>query len=438
MRRRLRRLGRATFSSLSVRNYRLYFFGQGLSLVGTWMQTTAQAWLVLTLTHSSTDLGLIVALQTLPVLLLGPYGGVVADRVDKRRLTIALQCLMGLQALALGLLTVTGVVTFAEVGVLAVLLGLNNAFENPARQAFVREMVGTSQLRNAVTLNAVTVNAARAVGPAVAGVLIATVGDGICFLVNAASFAAVVTSLVVMDRAALRPAPPATRTPGQLRAGVAYALRTTEIAVPLVMVGLIGMLAYEFQVSLPVLAKTTFHGGSVAYGFMTGLMGVGAVVGGLVTAARGRTGVRPSVLAAGVFGVAIAATALAPSLDAVYVTLFFTGWASVSFITIANATLQLAAAPSMRGRVLALWFLGMQGTTPLGGPLIGWVIDESDARVGLLIGALACLGAAVGGSVFAWHRTQHPDGAGGDDVARALALGSSGCEPGGGRAARSA
>ena len=186
---------RTTFSSLKVPNYRLYFTGQSISMAGTWMQMTAQSWLVLTLTHSSTDLGLAVALQALPVLLLGPYGGVIADRVDKRRLMIALQIAMGFQALALGLLVVLGSPRFWEICVLAVILGLNNAFENSARQSFVREMVGRDELRNAITLNSVTVNAARAVGPAIGGILIATAGIGVCFLLNAASFAAVVASL---------------------------------------------------------------------------------------------------------------------------------------------------------------------------------------------------------------------------------------------------
>src|SRR6202453_4445139 len=242
-----RRMGafwRQTFSSLKVPNYRLYFTGQSISLAGTWMQMTAQSWL--TLTHSSTDLGLAAALQTLPVLLFAPYGGVVADRVDKRRLMIGLQIAMGFQALALGLLTVLGSVRFWEVCLLAVILGLNNAFENSARQAFVREMVGKDELRNAITLNSVTVNAARAVGPAIGGVLIATVGTGVCVLLTAASFAAVLPSLLVMDRAALRPSPPAGRARGQLREGLRYAARTPTIAIPLAMMGLVGLLAYEF------------------------------------------------------------------------------------------------------------------------------------------------------------------------------------------------
>jgi MFS family permease len=388
---------RTTFSSLSVPNYRLYFTGQSISLAGTWMQMTAQSWLVLVLTHSSTKLGLVVALQTLPVLLLGPYGGVVADRVDKRKLMIALQIAMGCQALALGLLTVIGVVRFWEVCLLAVILGLNNAFENSARQAFVREMVGKTELRNAITLNSVTVNAARAVGPAIGGVLIATLGVGVCFLINAASFVAVVTSLMIMDTAALRPSPPAPRARGQLREGLRYAVRTPDIAIPVAMMGLVGLLAYEFQVSIPVLASHTFHGGSEAYGFLTAAMGVGAVVGGLFTAARGRTGLRSMIIAGTGFGLAIIACAAAPTIGLAYAAMLFVGWASVSFIAIGNSTIQLAAEPSMRGRAIALWQVAFQGTTPIGGPLIGWIIAAANPRIGLVVGGVSCLVAVAGG-----------------------------------------
>jgi MFS family permease len=392
---------RQTFSSLKVPNYRLYFTGQSISLVGTWMQMTAQSWLVLTLTHSSTDLGFTVALQTLPVLLLAPYGGVIADRVDKRRLTIMLQAAMGCQALVLGLLTVFGTVRFWQVCALAVILGLNNAFENTARQAFVREMVGKDELRNAITLNSVTVNAARAVGPAVSGVLIATVGTGICFLLNAASFAAVVASLLMMDRSALRPSPPAGRAKGQLREGLRYAAHTPPIAIPLAMMGLVGMAAYEFQVSLPVLARQTFHGGAQAYGFMTAAMGVGAVIGGLFTAARGRTGVRAMIIASTGFGAALLACAFSPDVGIAYIALLFAGWASVSFIAIGNSTIQLSSEPSMRGRVISLWQVAFQGTTPIGGPAIGWIIAATSARIGLAVGGASCLIAAIGAIAIA-------------------------------------
>ncbi|HVC85285.1 MAG TPA: MFS transporter [Solirubrobacteraceae bacterium] len=398
---------RRTFAALAVPNYRRYFIGQATSLIGTWMQMAAQSWLVLSLTGSATALGVIVALQTLPVLLLAPYGGVIADRVDKRRLMIVLQTAMGLQALALGVLTITGAVQLWEIGVLAVVLGLNNAFENPARQSFVLEMVGPDTLRNAVSLNSVQVNVARAVGPAVAGVLIATVGLGECFLINAASFVAVVVSLVTMERSALRPTPPAPRAAGQLRQGLRYAASTPEIAVPLLMMGLVGTLAYEFQVSLPVMARHALHAGAEGYGFMTSAMGLGAIVGGLVVAARGHTGLRPVTIAAVAFAVALALAALAPSMPVELIALALVGAASVSFMSTGNSTLQLAADPAMRGRVMALWFVALQGSTPIGGPTVGAIITLAGARTGLGAGALACLFAA-GLGVAAQRRLRRP------------------------------
>ena len=401
MTRRLVSAGRVTFAALAVPNYRRYIRGQSVSLVGTWMQMTAQSWLVLTLTGSSTALGAIIALQTLPVLLLGPYGGVIADRVDKRRLMVALQSAMGLQALVLGLLTAFGVVEVWEIGVLAALLGLNNAFENPARQSFMLELVGPEYLRNAVSLNSVLVNVARAIGPAVAGILIATVGESACFLLNAASFVAVVATLLHLDRSALSPSPPAPRERGQLRAGLRYVARTPELGLPLLMMALVGMLAYEFQVTLPVMAKHALHSDAAGYGFMTAAMGVGAVAGGLLVAARGRIGLLPLTVAAGAFGITLALAALAPSLGAELAALVLAGWASISFMSTGNATLQLTSPPSMRGRVMSLWFVAFQGSTPIGGPLVGWVMDSAGARSGLGLGAVTCVAAAGLGIVAA-------------------------------------
>ena len=400
---------RYTFSSLKIPNYRLYFTGQSISLVGTWMQMTAQAWLVLTLTHSATALGLVTALQTLPVLVLGPYGGVIADRSNKLKLMTILQAVMGVQALVLGLLTVFHAVNFWEICLLAMFLGVNNAFENSPRQSFIREMVGMDQLRNAITLNSVTVNAARAVGPGIGGILIATVGVGVCFLLNAASFVAVVASLLLMNRSQLRPSPPTPRAKGQLREGFRYARRTRDIIVPLAMMGLVGLLAYEFQVSLPVLAQRTFHGGSEVYGFITASMGVGAVVGGLFTAARGRTGIRAMVIASTGFGCAIMVCAYAPNLAVVYIAMLFADWASVSFISIGNSTIQLAARPEMRGRVISLWQVAFQGTTPIGGPLVGWIIAASDPRTGLAVGGIACFVAAVAAVLYTRPRRMKVD-----------------------------
>jgi MFS family permease len=396
---RIAAVGRRTFSALSIPNFRRYFFGQTTSLIGTWMQSVAQSWLVFTLTHSATAIGFVLALQTLPVLLLGAYGGVIADRVDKRRLMIVLQSLMGLQALILGVLVVTRAVTFWEICVLAVVLGLNNCFENPARQSFVREMVGAGEVRNAVSLNSTMVNAARAVGPAVAGLLIATVGIGVCFLVNAVSFAAVVYSLVSMNATALVPSVPAPRARGQLREGFRYVAREPRVGVPLLMMAIVGTLAYEFQVTLPVLAKQTFGGNAATYGFLTAAMGVGAVAGGLVTATRGRTGLRPLTLAGAAFGIAILCAAFSPVLAVAFVALAAVGWTSVTFLATGNTTLQLEAVPSMRGRVMALWAVGFLGSTPIGGPLIGWIVAIAGARIGLGLGGLSCLLAAAIGLI---------------------------------------
>jgi MFS family permease len=395
MTRRMLGAGRVTFAALAIPNYRRYIAGQSISLIGTWMQMAAQSWLVLTLTGSATTLGVIVALQTLPVLLLGPYGGVIADRVDKRRLMVALQIVMGVQALVLGLLTVTGAVRLWQIGALALLLGCNNAFENPARQSFMLEMVGPESLRNAVSLNSVLVNVARVIGPAVAGILIATVGEGVCFLLNAASFAAVVASLMTLDRSAISPSPSSGREPGQLREGLRYIGRTPELAVPLLMMALVGCLAYEFQVTLPVMARQGLHLGATGYGFMTAAMGVGAVLGGLIVAARGRTGLPTLVMAATAFGVVLLLATAAPNLPIELFALALAGGASIAFMSTGNSTLQLTAQPSMRGRVMSLWFVAFQGSTPIGGPIVGWIMAVAGARAGLGVGGVSCLLVAV-------------------------------------------
>jgi MFS family permease len=386
---------RRTFSSLGNPNYRKFFFGQTTSLIGTWMQTTAQSWLVFTLTHSATDIGFVVALQTLPVLLLGPYGGVIADRVDKRRLMIVLQSMMGVQAAILAVLSITHMVTYLDVCILAVVLGLNNCFENPSRQAFVLEMVGPDNLRNAVSLNSTMNNVARAVGPAIAGVLIAAVGEGWCFALNAVSFIAVVASLVVMDRTKLNPSTPTVRAKGQLLEGFRYVAKTPQLLIPLIMMGLVGMLAYEFQVTLPIVAGTVFHGSSAIYGVLMAAMGIGAVIGGLWTAARGKTGVRAMIQASLIFGVCMSFAGLAPILAIELVAMALVGFASVSFLSMANSTLQLNTDPQMRGRVMALWAVAFMGSTPIGGPLIGWITSMSGARVGLGVGAASCFVAGL-------------------------------------------
>jgi MFS family permease len=400
---RVVRAGRVTFAALAVPNYRRYIGGQSISLIGTWMQMTAQSWLVLTLTHSGTMLGVVVALQTLPVLLLGPYGGVIADRVDKRRLMIVLQTAMGLQALALGLLTLTGSVRVWQIGILAGVLGLNNAFENPARQSFMMELVGPEHLRNAVSLNSVLANVARAVGPAIAGIMIATVGTDVCFLVNAGSFVAVLFSLSSMDTSALNPSTPAARTRGQLRDGLRYVRSTPALVIPLVMMGIAGCLTYEFQVSLPVMADQGLHVGATGFGFMTAAMGVGAVAGGLYVAGRGKIGLRPLVFAASGFAVAMTLATLAPDLAFEMLALAFVGAGSISFMATGNSTLQLTAAPEMRGRVMSLWFVAFQGSTPIGGPIVGATMSALGARAGLGLGAIT-VGLVACGGLLAMRR----------------------------------
>lgn len=406
---RVRRAGRITFAALQVPNYRRYYAGQAISLIGTWMQMTAQAWLVLTLTHSSTTLGVIIALQTLPVLLLAPYGGVIADRVDKRKAMIGLQSAMGIQALILAGLTLTHSVQVWHIGILAALLGLNNAFENPARQSFMMELVGAEHLRNAVSLNSVLVNVARTVGPAVAGVMIATVGEGWCFTLNAASFAAVIGSLARMDANQLSPTTPAPRAKGQLRQGLRYVRRTPDLAIPLLMMAVVGCLTYEFQVSLPVMASRGLHVGATGFGFMTAAMGIGAVAGGLLMAAKGKTGLRPLIVAATGFGIAMAFATAAPKLALELVALAAAGAASITFMATGNSTLQLTAEPSMRGRVMSLWFVAFQGSTPIGGPIVGAVMAGFGARAGLGLGALTCLTVAAAGALALMRRSVQPE-----------------------------
>jgi MFS family permease len=415
---RVLRAGRVTFAALSIPNYRRYYGGQSISLIGTWMQMTAQSWLVLTLTHSGAALGVIVALQTLPVLLLGPYGGVIADRVDKRRMMIALQSAMGVQALILGLLTVTGAVRVWEIGLLAAVLGFNNAFENPARQSFMMELVGPEHLRNAVSLNSVLVNAARSIGPAVGGILIATVGTGVCFLANAASFIAVVLSLTTLDASQLATVQPAPRARGQLREGLRYIRSTPALAVPLVMMAVAGCLTYEFQVSLPVMADRGLRVGATGFGFMTAAMGVGAVMGGLLVAARGKIGLRPLVLSALGFGTALSFATIAPSLPLELFALGVAGAGSIAFMSMGNSTLQLSSAPEMRGRVMSLWFVAFQGSTPIGGPLVGVTMTAFGARAGLGLGAAVALLVAFGGAL-AIRRLAVPPAAPAVAIARA-------------------
>lgn len=384
-----------TFSSLRVRNYRLWFVGQATSLSGTWMQQVAQGWLVLQLTGSGTALGLVVALQFVPLLVLGPVGGMAADRLDKRRVLVVTQSAAALLALTLGLLVATDLVRLWMVYALALGLGLVNLFDNPARQTFVLEMVGPGRLTNAVSLNSVMVNLARVVGPALAGALIAAVGLAVCFIVNAATYLVVLAALARMRSAELRPAERQPRGRGQLRAGLAYVRRTPELLVPLLMMGAVGTLAYEFPVVLPLVAKESFSGDAATYGAMTAAMGAGAVVGGLVTASRRPRHPGALSMAAAALGTTILLAAAAPTLALALAALVLVGAASITFLATGNTALQLRADDTMRGRVMALWAVAFLGTTPIGGPLVGWVAEATGPRWALALSGVAALVAGL-------------------------------------------
>jgi MFS family permease len=378
-------------SSLRHRNYRLYFFGQLVSVMGTWMQTVAQSFLVLDLTHSGTDLGLVTAARFLPILVFGPAGGLFADRRNKRRILYVTQALSGVLAAIFAILTGTHVIQMWLVYVLALSLGFVNVFDNPARQSFISEMVPPDDLPNAVTLNSVSLNLARVFGGALGGVLTAVLGLALCFACNAISFIAVIASLAAMNGALLYPARPVKRMPGQIRQGLRYVRETPELLVPLLMIALVGTLAWEFQVTLPLMASKVFGGGAGSYGVMASVMGVGAVGGGLISASRGRPRARSLCVAAIGWGIAITAAAVAPTLPLELAALVFVGYGSITFNSYAKTTLQLASEPAMRGRVMALWALAWQGSTPLGGPLVGWIAQDFGARWSLVAGGLPTL-----------------------------------------------
>ena len=389
--RRVRFRPRQMVSSLRQRNYRLYFFGQLVSVAGTWMQTVAQSFLVLDLTHSGTQLGLTSAARFGPMFLFGPLGGVFADRMDKRRVLYVTQFLSGLLAAVFAVTVGTHSIRLWIVYLLAVALGFVNVFDNPARQSFISEMVSADDLPNAVTLNSVAMNMARVFGAALGGVIAAAIGLALCFACNALSFAAVLVSLVAMRKSELFPAKRVARRKRQVRQGLNYVRSTPELLIPLLLIAVVGTLAWEFQVTLPLMASQVFHRGAAAYGVMASVMGAGAVVGGLISAARPRPRARALCLAAIGWGIAILAAAAAPSLALELAALVFVGYGSITFNSLAKTTLQLAAKPQMRGRVMALWALAWLGSTPIGGPIVGWVGQTVGARWSLVIGGLPTL-----------------------------------------------
>ncbi|MFJ6657640.1 MFS transporter [Streptomyces sp. NPDC091377] len=390
------------FASLKVRNYRLFFLGQAVSNTGTWMQRIAQDWLVLSLTGSATAVGVTTALQFLPMLLFGLYGGVLVDRLPKRPTLLATQTAMALTGLALAALTLTGQVQVWHVYLAAFVAGLATVLDNPARQSFVTEMVGPDQLQNAVSLNSANFQSARLVGPAVAGLLITGVGTGWAFLLNGVSFIAPITGLLLMRTRELHSVERAPRGKGQLREGLRYVAGRPELVWPIVLVGFIGTFSFNFPVYLSAFAADVFHGGAGAYSLFNTLMAVGSVTGALLAARRGTARLRLLSGAALLFGLVEIVTAVTPSLWMFALMMIPVGIFGMTVNVTANTSIQMATDPAMRGRVMALYMMVFLGGAPVGAPIVGWVTDAYGARVGLAAGgAIAALAAAVIGVIVA-------------------------------------
>jgi MFS family permease len=384
-----------TFASLRNRNFRIFFTAQIVSVTGTWMQSIAQMWLVLHLTGSGLALGITAALQFTPILLFGTWGGLLADRVDKRKLLMVTQSAAGVVALVLAGLTLGGLVQLWMVYVLAFALGMVNVFDNPGRQSFVTEMVGKEQVINAVGLNSAVFTLARVIGPAIAGVLIAVVGTGWCFLCNGLSYFPVVFALVLMRPWELHRGRPTPRARGQIRAGIGYAWSTPELRFPLLLMLVVGTLAFNFSVLMPLMASFVFHSGASTFGLLMSFMGAGAFVGALVSANRARPSHRLLAFAGVAFGGLLIGAALAPTLLIELLVLLPLGAAMITFQATANSLLQLNSDPALRGRVMALYVMVFLGSTPIGGPIVGWVAEQFGARTGLGLGGLATVIASL-------------------------------------------
>ncbi|NGO48737.1 MFS transporter [Streptomyces ureilyticus] len=385
----------STFSSLRIRNYRLFASGAIVSNTGTWMSRITQDWLVLSLTGSSAAVGITTALQFLPMLLFGLYGGVIADRYPKRRMLFFTQGALGLCGLALAVLTLSGQVQVWHVYLIAFLLGMVTVVDNPTRQTFVSEMVGPDQVRNAVSLNSANFHSARLIGPAVAGVLISTVGSGWAFLINGLAFLAPITGLLLMRTSELHVVERVPRGKGQLREGLHYVASRPELIWPIVLIGFIGTFGFNFPIWLTAFADEVYHAGAGTYGFLNTLMAVGSVAGALLTARRGSVRLRLLVGAAVLFGALEIAAAFSPSYWLFALLMIPTGMAALTVNTTANASVQMATDPAMRGRVMSLFMMVFVGGTPLGAPIVGWITDTFGARIGFAFGGLISLLAAV-------------------------------------------
>ena len=389
-------------AAFAVPNYRRFVIGQSVSLVGSWTETVAQALLVLQLTHSGLWLGLATAARYAPVLVLTPYAGLIVDRHDKRTVLLTTQAWLAVVSLVLGVVVLLGAIQLWMVFAIALAFGVLTALDNPARMAFIPEMVGPRLIRNAITLNSTFVNVGRAVGPVVAAVLVAGVGVGWCFVANGVSFAGVLAALLTVNTSQLSTGDRVEHEAHQLRDGLAYARRVPEIVAPLCMMALIGTFTYEFEVSLPLFARGPLAGGATTYSWLMGAFGVGAVLGGVYSTRHAKTGVPRMIRAAILYMLAMLATAGTGSVEAAVPLLLVVGFASIIFLTTGNSTIQIAAAPAYRGRVTALWSTAFVGSTPVGATIIG-AIGANSPRLALLVGAAACGAAAIAGGVILAH-----------------------------------
>jgi MFS family permease len=389
----------ATFRSLRIFNYRVWAAGALVSNVGTWMQRTAQDWLVLTqLTHNNASaVGIVMALQFGPQLLLLPWTGFAADHYNQRKLIMATQAAMGALAIAIGLLTVSGVVRLWQVYIFAFLFGCASAFDAPARQTFVGELVADSDLPNAVALNSTSFNAARMVGPAVAGIVIASVGTGWAFLINGISFGAVLVSLALLRVSELRIKPRAQRARGSLTEGFAYVWSRKDLRTAMVMLFLIGTFGFNFPIFVSTMAVRVFHSGARDYGVLSSIMAVGTMSGALFGAGRGQPRFLYLLYGAAVFGFGFLLAAVAPTYWLFGGALVVIGAAALTFTNTSNSLMQLSTEPAMRGRVMALRLAVVLGGTPIGAPIVGWVADAAGPRWALGVGAAAGLSAALAG-----------------------------------------
>jgi len=397
---------RGTFRSLQGYNYRVWAAGALVSNVGSWMQRTAQDWIVLTeLTHrNATAMGIVMGLQFGPQILLLPLTGFAADHLDRRKVLFCTQAAMGLLALGLGLLVVTGLVQLWHVYIFAFLLGCAAAFDSPARQTFVAELVEERLLPNAVALNSTSFNAARMIGPAIAGGLIAAVGSGSVFLINALSFVAVLCSLALLRTDQLKPSHRAASTRGSFVEGFRYVLRRPDLKVILFMLFLIGTFGLNFSIFISTMSVTVFHAGAGQYGLLTSMMAAGSVAGALLAAARARPGIPVLLAGAATFGFRCAVAAMMPNYLAFGIVLFVIGLAAQTFTTSTNSLVQTSTEPGMRGRVIAILLAIALGGTPVGAPIMGWIADSFGPRWALGAGAAAGLLAAAVAVVYLARR----------------------------------